>query len=113
MPVQHVGRPLKRLEDPKLITGRDPFVNDVRLEGALTLAFVRSPHAHAVLTSIDTRAARALPGVVAVLTGAGVNPEIGEQFLGTVVKIIPSGAFISLLPGKDGRMHVTQIRKLW
>ncbi|MBI1957783.1 MAG: xanthine dehydrogenase family protein molybdopterin-binding subunit, partial [Candidatus Rokubacteria bacterium] len=77
MPVQHVGRPLKRLEDPKLITGRDPFVNDVRLEGALTLAFVRSPHAHAVLTSIDTRAARALPGVVAVLTGADVNPEIG------------------------------------
>ena len=40
------------------------------------------------------------------------NPEVGEQFLGTVVKIIPSGAFISLLPGKDGRMHVTQIRKL-
>jgi polyribonucleotide nucleotidyltransferase len=40
------------------------------------------------------------------------NPEVGEQFLGTVVKIIPSGAFISLMPGKDGRMHVTQIRKL-
>ena len=77
MPVQHVGRPLKRLEDPKLITGRDPYVNDVRLEGALTLAFVRSPHAHALIKSIDTRAARALPGVVAVLTGADVNPEIG------------------------------------
>ncbi|MGO1628635.1 MAG: polyribonucleotide nucleotidyltransferase [Microbacterium sp.] len=40
------------------------------------------------------------------------NPEVGEQFLGTVVKIIPSGAFISLMPGKDGRLHVTQIRKL-
>ncbi|MBI2200232.1 MAG: xanthine dehydrogenase family protein molybdopterin-binding subunit, partial [Candidatus Rokubacteria bacterium] len=77
MPVQHVGRPLKRLEDPKLITGRDPYVNDVRLEGALALAFVRSPHAHAVIKSIDTRGARALPGVVAVLTGADVNPEIG------------------------------------
>ena len=40
------------------------------------------------------------------------NPEVGEQFLGTVVKIIPSGAFVSLMPGKDGRLHVTQIRKL-
>jgi polyribonucleotide nucleotidyltransferase len=39
-------------------------------------------------------------------------PEVGERFLGTVVKTIPSGAFISLLPGKDGLLHVTQIRKL-
>ncbi len=59
MPIQHVGRPLKRLEDPKLITGSDPYVNDVRrgLEGALWLAFTRSPHAHAVIKQIDTTAA--------------------------------------------------------
>ena len=38
MPVQHVGRPLKRVEDPKLITGSDPYVNDVRLANALTMA---------------------------------------------------------------------------
>ena len=37
------------------------------------------------------------------------NPEVGERFLGTVVKIIPFGAFISLTPGKDGLLHVTQI----
>jgi len=43
MPIQHVGRPLKRLEDPKLIQGRDAYVNDVRLIGALSLAFTRSP----------------------------------------------------------------------
>lgn len=56
----------------------------------------------------SAEAARAQVNAIANPT----NPEVGEQFLGTVVKIIPSGAFISLLPGKDGRMHVTQIRKL-
>ena len=57
MPVQqHVGRPIKRIEDPKLITGSDPYVNDFKLAGALYLAFVRSPYAHAVLTRIDTTA---------------------------------------------------------
>src|SRR5437870_9102100 len=79
MPIQHVGRPLKRLEDPKLITGSYPYVIDVRrgLEGALWLAFTRSPHAHAVIKPIDTTAARKMPGVVAVLAGADVNAEVG------------------------------------
>ena len=77
MAFQHVGRPIKRIEDPKLITGGDRYVNDVPLANALTLAFARSPHAHALITSIDTRAARALLGVVAVLTGADVNAEVG------------------------------------
>ena len=72
-----VGRAVKRLEDPKLITGQDPYVNDVRLEGAIQLAFVRSPHAHAILRRIDTSAARKVPGVVAVLTGADINAEVG------------------------------------
>jgi polyribonucleotide nucleotidyltransferase len=40
------------------------------------------------------------------------NPEIGERFLGTVVKVTTFGAFLSLLPGRDGLLHVTQIRKL-
>lgn len=77
MAFQHVGRPLKRVEDPRLITGADRYVNDVRLANALTLAFVRSPHAHALIKRIDTRAARAMPGVVAALTGADVNAEVG------------------------------------
>jgi carbon-monoxide dehydrogenase large subunit len=77
MPIQHVGRPLRRIEDPKLITGADHYVNDVRLEGALELAFVRSPHAHAVLKRIDATAARKVAGVVAVLTGADINAEVG------------------------------------
>ena len=77
MPIQHVGRPVKRREDPKLVQGRDPYVNDVRLEGALSLAFARSPHAHAVIRRIDTSAAKKIPGVVAVLTGADINAEVG------------------------------------
>ena len=39
-------------------------------------------------------------------------PEVGERFLGTVVKTTTFGAFVSLLPGKDGLLHITQIRKL-
>lgn len=77
MPARHVGRPLRRLEDPRLVTGADPYVNDVRLQGALTMTIVRSPHAHADIRAIDTAAARALPGVVAVLTGADLNGEVG------------------------------------
>ena len=77
MPIQHVGRPIKRLEDPKLLQGRDPYVNDVKLPGALSLAFARSPHAHAVIKRIDTTAAKKIPGVVAVLTGADINAEVG------------------------------------
>jgi carbon-monoxide dehydrogenase large subunit len=75
-PAQHVGRPIKRVEDPRLVTGSDRYVNDFRLENALHLAFVRSPHAHATIKSIDTRAAKAVPGVVLVLTGADVNKDI-------------------------------------
>ncbi len=78
MPVQpHVGRPVKRVEDPKLVTGSDPYVNDVRLAGAAIVAFVRSPHAHAAIERLDVGRARAMPGVLAVLTGADVNADIG------------------------------------
>jgi len=77
MPIQHVGRPIKRLEDPKLVQGRDAYVNDVRLDGALSLAFARSPHAHAVIRRIDSTAAKKIPGVVAVPMGADINAEVG------------------------------------
>lgn len=56
----------------------------------------------------SAEAARAQVNAIANPT----NPEIGEQFLGTVVKIASFGAFISLLPGKDGLLHVTEVRKL-
>jgi carbon-monoxide dehydrogenase large subunit len=73
------GASIKRREDPRLITGRGVFTDDVRLPGQLYAAFVRSPHAHARVRRVDASRARAVPGVAAVYTGAdlaagGVNP---------------------------------------
>src|SRR5919202_1308238 len=65
----YVGRALKRKEDPRLITGRGTYVDDMVLPGMLYAAVVRSPEAHATITSIDTAAASQRPGVVAVFTG--------------------------------------------
>jgi len=64
-----IGKDIKRREDPALITGKATYTNDVSLPGMLHAAVLRSPHAHARILSIDTSAARALPGVYAVLTG--------------------------------------------
>jgi 2-furoyl-CoA dehydrogenase large subunit len=63
------GTALKRKEDPRLLTGKGRFLDDVKLAGLLHAAFVRSPHAHARILSVDTAAAEALPGVYGVLTG--------------------------------------------
>jgi carbon-monoxide dehydrogenase large subunit len=63
------GASIKRREDPRLITGKGLFVDDVRLPGTVHAAFVRSPHAHARIKSIDATAAKKLKGVVAVYTG--------------------------------------------
>ena len=73
----YVGRPLKRVEDPRLIKGIGTFVDDVRLPGLLHAAVLRSPHAHARIARIDATAARAMPGVVGVFTGADVNASCG------------------------------------
>ncbi len=70
-PPSHVwiGKDVPRLEDPKLLAGRATYTDDVRLPGMLHAAVLRSPHAHARIARIDTSRARALPGVVAVVTG--------------------------------------------
>ncbi len=64
-----VGRAMKRKEDPRLITGRATYVDDITLVGQLWMAFVRSPEAHARIVSIDAAAAEARDDVVAVFTG--------------------------------------------
>ena len=76
------GQRLKRKEDPRLIQGIGHYADDLRLPGMLHCAFVRSPHAHAVIRSIDTAPARSVPGVVAVilaqdLEGVGNVPCAG------------------------------------
>src|SRR5436190_1200137 len=73
------GASIKRREDPRLITGKGTFVDDLRIPGTTTAAFVRSPHAHARIVRIDATAATKIKGVLAVYTGkdlvaAGVKP---------------------------------------
>jgi aerobic carbon-monoxide dehydrogenase large subunit len=68
-----VGRPLARREDERFLTGRARYLDDLQLEGALHAAFARSLVAHARLGAVDVTAARALPGVVAVLTAADLG----------------------------------------
>ena len=65
-----IGQALTRDEDVRLLRGQGNYVDDIELPGAAYAAFVHSPHAHARIKSIDTRAASELPGVLAVLTGA-------------------------------------------
>ena len=67
-----VGQRVKRREDPRLIQGRGTYVDDVKIAGMQHLAFKRSDVAHARIRSIDTSAAKAMPGVEAVFTGAEI-----------------------------------------
>lgn len=64
-----VGRSLPRKEDPRLLTGTAKYVDDVNVPRMAHAALLTSPHAHARIVSIDTSAAKALPGVIAVVTG--------------------------------------------
>ena len=65
-----IGQPVRRKEDFRLLTGKGRYGDDVALPEMAHAVFVRSPHAHARMTSIDKRAAFAAPGALAVLTGA-------------------------------------------
>src|SRR5919205_1114248 len=66
---QVIGAPLKRVEDPRLVTGRAKYLDDLKLPGMAHVAIVRSPHAHARIRGIRTERAAAAPGVVGVFTG--------------------------------------------
>jgi carbon-monoxide dehydrogenase large subunit len=70
-----IGKRIKRNEDPRLLTGQALFVDDLNMPGMLHAAFLRSDYAHAYLRSIDTSAARAHPGVVAVYTAQDMGDE--------------------------------------
>ncbi len=73
----YVGRSVKRREDERLVQGRGFFVADVQRPGALHVALVRSPHAHARIRAVDVASARAVPGVVDVVT-FGDMPELAR-----------------------------------
>jgi carbon-monoxide dehydrogenase large subunit len=80
----YVGRPLKRIEDPKLVTGQGQYVDDLKLPGLAALAFLRSPHAHARVTVIRTDAARTAPGVIRVVTATDLGPLRPTPFMAVV-----------------------------
>jgi len=82
-----IGVPVLRKEDLRLVTGAGSYTSDVFLPGQLYAAIVRSPHAHARIKRVDTSAAKSVPGVVDVLTGADVQAD----GIGT----IPSSAYIA------------------
>src|SRR5215469_14418392 len=67
---RYTGASIKRSEDPRILTGGGRYVDDIKLPGMLHAAFVRSPLPHARVLAVDVSAARTVPGVVAVLTGA-------------------------------------------
>ncbi len=71
-----LGKPVKRVEDPRFITGKGRYLDDIHLQGMTHMAILRSPYAHANIRSVDVSAARTRPGVVAVFVGADIpwNP---------------------------------------
>src|SRR3989442_516466 len=73
----YIGRAMKRVEDPRLIRGVATYIDDIALPGMLHVAILRRPYAHARITKIETAAAKALAGVVAVCAGADVNDKCG------------------------------------
>jgi carbon-monoxide dehydrogenase large subunit len=85
---RYTGASVRRSEDPRILTGSGQYVDDIKLPGMLHAAFVRSPVAHARVVSVDVSAARELPGVVAVYTGAELEamtipgPDAMTAFLG-------------------------------
>jgi aerobic carbon-monoxide dehydrogenase large subunit len=72
MPMRYIGKPLKRKEDPRLIQGISHYVDDLQFSGMHYAAFLRSPHAHAKIRSIDLSKARTSHGVVLALAGSDV-----------------------------------------
>ena len=76
-----IGKRVKRKEDKRFITGKGKYTDDHRMENQAYAAFVRSPHAHADVKSINLSAAKAMDGVVAVLTG----PELTADGIGNLI----------------------------
>src|ERR1041385_650318 len=74
-----IGQPVRRFEDTRLLRGHGRYINDINLPGQAHAVILRSPHAHAKFSSIDTTAAKAAPGVVAIFT----NAEYSADGLGT------------------------------
>lgn len=93
-----IGQPMRRIEDLRFITGRGRYVDDRTEPGMLQAVFLRSPYAHARIGRIDTTAARAVPGVVAVFTGADLaGAGLGPLPVKPPIKQ-PDGSGVAIAP---------------
>jgi len=99
-----IGAAVRRKEDFRFITGKGQYTDDVNRPGQAYIHFLRSPHAHAKIKSIDAKAAQAMPGVLAVLTGAQLAADkIGNLICGWMIhskdgspmKMAPHPAIVS------------------
>jgi carbon-monoxide dehydrogenase large subunit len=101
-----IGASVRRKEDLRFITGRGQYTDDVNRAGQSYAVFVRSPHAHAIILKIDAKAARAMPGVLAVLTGEDIAADkIGGLICGWMIhskdgSAMRAGAHPALAQGK-------------
>jgi len=98
-----IGRALTRKEDLRLLTGDGRFSDDVNLTGQAFAAFVRSPHAHAGIRAIETAKARAMPGVLAVLTAADAEADGLKPIPHTPIPMSPPADIE--LKNRDGSKH--------
>src|SRR5690348_11888185 len=73
----YIGQPIRRREDFRFITGQGRYVDDIQIAGLLQMAILRSPHAHAVISRVDTSRARRAEGVQLVLSGKDLDGRIG------------------------------------
>src|SRR5215475_7602910 len=81
-----IGAAVRRKEDFRFITGKGQYTDDINRPGQTHVHFLRSPHAHARIKKIDTHAAKAMPGVLAVLTGAELAADkIGNLICGWMI----------------------------
>src|SRR2546421_7730327 len=98
----NIGDSIKRKEDDRFIRGKGNYLDDVVLPGMLHMAINRSPFAHARIKSINTDAAQAVPGVVAVVTGALLaQPKLAWM-------PTPSAATQAVLPTDKGRFQAQE-----
>jgi aerobic carbon-monoxide dehydrogenase large subunit len=92
------GQPVKRLEDQRLLTGKGQFIDDRPEDGALWLHVLRSPHAHARIISVDTKAAAGMEGVQAVYTGADLIADDIGAIPSLMVFVRPDGSPMTAPP---------------
>src|ERR1700747_3927926 len=86
MGVEGIGASVVRKEDRRFITGKGRYVDDIKLVGMSFAHFIRTPHAHARVKSIDTSAAMKMPGVISVLNGQQiVDDKVGNLICGWAV----------------------------